>query len=158
MKGHPQFPEITIYKKQTNKKMTIKPLLNTSKWEQCHRRAQCWRLTLLMQQWKIRISEKPPRAYIHICCVTTGYVFFSKVWRHRVRLGLWELEPFKEILFKARSITANTSISWLKSLKWWHSMWRGTCFTMSVCRFLPATGSLHGQFQAASQFPQWKLS
>lgn len=32
-------------------------------------------------------------------------------------LDLWDLEPFKEILFKA-SITANTLISWLKSLKW----------------------------------------
>lgn len=38
--------------------MTIKTLLNTSKLEQCHRRAQHWRLTLLLQQWKIRISEK----------------------------------------------------------------------------------------------------
>lgn len=158
MKGHPQFPEITIYKKQTNKKMTIKTLLNTSKWEQCHRRAQHWRLTLLLQQWKIRISEKRlGHTYIFVVW-PLGMCFFPKVWRHRVRLGLWELEPFKEILFKARSITANTSISWLKSLKWWHSMWRGTCFTMSVCRFLPATGSLHGQFQAASQFSQWKLS
>lgn len=45
-----------------------------------------------------------------VCVLNDCWVFVFH-WSDKVGLGLWELEPFGGILFKACSITANTLIS-----------------------------------------------